>query len=383
MTTVADVAAWLEEFAPPPLAETWDNVGLLWGDPAASADRIMTCLTVTNATAAEAVREQAGLLVSHHPVLFRAVKQVRADLVETRHLWTLARGGIAIASPHTAFDNTRNGINDLLCQRLDILDTSPLRPATVGQGTSSGDWSTYKVVVFTPETDREAVMSAAFEAGAGVIGAYRECSFAIPGEGTFFGTEASDPTVGQRGRRETVAELRIEFVCPAERLSAVLLAVRASHSYEEPAIDVYPLRDARPDGARGELLGAGRLGRLEKPVGLAEFAAKVGRTLESAYVQFVGDPQQMVQRVAVACGAGDDFLKDAARASADVLLTGEARFHRGLEAEALGIALITGGHHATERIGVEDLARRIAAAFPHAVVWPSRDERDPFRAIAP
>ncbi len=94
----------------------------------------------------------------------------------------------------------------------------------------------------------------------------------------------------------------------------------------------------------------------------------------------MGDADRPIHRVAVACGAGDDFLKDAARAGADVLLTGEARFHRGLEAEALGIALITAGHYATERIGVEDLARRIAAAFPELSVWPSRSERDPLPA---
>jgi dinuclear metal center YbgI/SA1388 family protein len=386
MTTVADVAAWLEQFAPSHLAEPWDNVGLLWGDPAAPAHRVMTCLTVTPTTAAEAVREQAELIVSHHPVLFREAKRIRADLVETGPLWTLARAGIAIASPHTAFDNTRDGINDRLCRLLGIEDATALRPVASGRGRAgcepaSGPRS-FKVVVFTPEADREAVMSAAFEAGAGVIGAYRECSFAIPGQGTFFGTESTDPAVGQRGRRESVAELRMEFVCPAGRLPDVLVAVRARHSYEEPAIDVYPLHDVRPDASRSASEGAGRLGRLGAPRDLADFAADVGNTLECSGVQMVGDPRRSILRVAVACGAGDDFLIDTARAGADVLVTGEARFHRGLEAEALGIALITAGHYATERIGVEDLAGRIAAAFPDSSVWPSRAERDPFRPVA-
>ena len=125
-------------------------------------------------------------------------------------------------------------------------------------------------------------MAAAFAAGAGVIGDYRECSFAIPGEGTFFGTEATDPTVGQRGRRESVAELRLEFVCPADRLAAVLAATRAHHSYEEPAIDVYPLHDGRRGSRTARMPSvpgawAGSSGR----VGLADFAAIVGRTLDS------------------------------------------------------------------------------------------------------
>ncbi len=115
MTTVAEVTGWLEQFAPAKLAEPWDNVGLIWGDPAAAVERIMTCLTVTPATADEAIDDRAELIVSHHPILFREVKKIRADWPETGYLWKLARSGIAVASPHTAFDNTREGINDLLC----------------------------------------------------------------------------------------------------------------------------------------------------------------------------------------------------------------------------------------------------------------------------
>src|SRR6202044_2789163 len=128
MKTVSEVAAWLEQFAPSHLAESWDNVGLLWGDPAAEVRRVMTCLTVTPETAAEAIREQVSMIISHHPVLFRAAKRIRADLAETGHLWRLARAGIAIASPHTAFDNTRDGINDILCRRLGLVEVTPLRP---------------------------------------------------------------------------------------------------------------------------------------------------------------------------------------------------------------------------------------------------------------
>ena len=202
MTTVADLTTWLEQFAPSRLAERWDNVGLLWGDPGAVVERVMTCLTVTPATAAEAIREQAALIISHHPILFRETKRIRADLPETGHLWQLARAGIAIASPHTAFDNTRDGINDILCQRLGLAEVAPLRPIIFGAGAVP---QSFKIVVFTPETERDAVSTAAFSAGAGRIGAYEQCSFAIPGEGTFFGTDDANPTVGERGAEKPSA----------------------------------------------------------------------------------------------------------------------------------------------------------------------------------
>jgi dinuclear metal center YbgI/SA1388 family protein len=368
MTTVADVARWLEGFAPSRLAEAWDNVGLLWGNPDAKVTRVMTCLTVTPRTAREAIDERAELIVSHHPVLFKAVKRVRADHPETGMLWTLARTGVAIASPHTAFDNTEGGINDVLAHRLGLMDLGPLRPSPAAVS--------FKVVVFTPEGDREAVLAAAFAAGAGRIGAYEQCSYSSEGYGTFFGTEGANPAVGQAGRRETVRELRVEVVCPADRIAAVLAAIRSAHSYEEPAIDVFPLHPT----AQGT--GVGRLGRLRAGLTLREFAESVARALATRGIQVAGDPGRQVERVAIACGAGADFVGDAARAGADVLLTGEARFHHALEADALGLGLVVAGHHATERPGVEDLASRITLAFPTLVVWPSLLEADPLWSIA-
>jgi dinuclear metal center YbgI/SA1388 family protein len=366
MTTVGDIAGWLEGFAPSRLAESWDNVGLLFGDPSSEVAKVMTCLTVTPRSAAEAIDEGAGAIVSHHPILFKPTRTLRADRPESGFLWHLARAGVAILSPHTAFDNTVGGINDGLAGRLGLVDVGPIRPSPVS--------SQFKVVVFTPRTDLDAVRSAAFGAGAGRIGAYEECSFGSAGFGTFFGTEGAHPTVGQAGRRESAREWRLEFVCPGDRLRPVLNAIRAAHSYEEPAVDAYPLASEIPSGP-----GSGRIGRLVEPEPLGGFASRVARLLGAPATQFVGDPNRPVARVAICCGAGDDFLPDAARLGADVLLTGEARFHRALEADALGLGLIVAGHHATERPGVEDLAARIASVFPGLTVWPSRAEVDPLR----
>jgi hypothetical protein len=273
---------------------------------------------------------------------------------------------VAILSPHTSFDNTIGGINDGLASRIGLVDVGPLRSAPPS--------SRHKVVVFAPKSDREAVLNAAFEAGAGRIGAYEECSFGSVGFGTFFGTEGANPTIGEAGRREFVREWRLELVCPGDRLAAVLASIRSSHSYEEPAIDVYPIASDVPSGP-----GSGRIGRLEAPEPLGALAARVARLLGAPATQFVGDPSRPVSWVALCCGAGDDFVPDASKHGADVLLTGETRFHRALEADALGLGLIVAGHHSTERPGVEDLAEAIAGAFPDLTAWPSRLEVDPLR----
>jgi dinuclear metal center YbgI/SA1388 family protein len=363
MLTVSEVVNFLEQFALAELASDWDNVGLLLGERAASVERVMTCLTVTPESAAEAIESRANLIVTHHPIFFRGVKRLTDDTPDGRMLLGLARAGVAVYSPHTAFDNTHGGINDLLARRLGLLDVAPLR-RSLGR-------DQVKIVVFVPEKDLGRVADAIFAAGAGHIGEYRECSFRLAGVGTFFGSETANPAVGQKGRREEVNEWRLEAVCPADRVEAVVTAIRRSHSYEEPAFDIYPLQS--PPTMRGE----GRLGVLERGRSLEELAETVKVVLRARPVQVVGDPRQTVQRVAIVCGAGGELLTDAMRARADVLLTGELRFHDYLSARARGLSLILPGHYATERSGVEDLAERLRGQWPTLHVWASTRETDP------
>ncbi len=362
MTTIGTVADFLEQFAPPDLAADWDNVGLLLGDRAASVDRVMTCLTVTPAVAAEAVADGVQLIVTHHPILFRPIQRLTTGTAEGRMLLDLVRAGVAVYSPHTAFDNTPGGINALLADKLALTEVRPLRPGTGPRQC--------KVVVFVPEADLARVSDALFNAGAGRIGQYSQCSFRLAGTGTFFGSDATNPTVGQKGRREEVGEWRLEVVCPEEAVNDVVTAVRRAHSYEEPAYDVYPLRPA----AAGP--GEGRLGHLSQPVPLSSLIQAVKEMLKATFVQVVGDPERPVARVAIACGAGGEFLNDAVQARADVFLTGEVRFHDCLNAQAHGLALVLPGHYATERIGVEDLGRRLQSQWPTLTVWASRREQD-------
>lgn len=373
MLTVAEAVDYLERFAPVELAADWDNVGLLLGERTAAVERLMTCLTVTPESAAEAIEERANLIVTHHPILFRGIKRLTDATPEGRILLALVRAGIAVYSPHTAFDNTKDGINDLLARRLGLIDVVPLRSPCTGRSPAEQ----MKVVVFVPEPDLNRVGNALFAAGAGRIGEYRECSFRLSGIGTFFGSDAANPTIGQKGRREEVHEWRLEAVCPANRIAQVVAAIRRAHSYEEPAFDIYPLADVRGSAFQGD----GRLGSLERSQSLAELAATVKSALRSGPVQTIGDPQRPVQSVAIVCGAGGEMLADAVRARADVLLTGELRFHDYLHAQAQGMALIIPGHYASERCGVEELAERLRSQWPQLHVWASKREADPVHWI--
>jgi dinuclear metal center YbgI/SA1388 family protein len=362
MPNVADFVAYLERFAPGATAADWDNVGLLLGNPADAVSRVMTCLTLTPDVAEEAVSEGANLIVSHHPILFRGTKKLTASTPEGKVVLPLSRAGIAVYSPHTAFDNCPGGINDILCRRLGIANAAPLRPR-VGPGQC-------KLVVFVPDSDLTRVSDALFAAGAGVIGQYRECSFRLAGKGTFFGTDNSNPVVGQKGRREDVDEWRLEVVLPERLVAPVVSAMRKAHSYEEPAFDVYPLR---PVTAGGE----GRIGELTEPATLGELAARVRRELSATSVQVIGDLSRIVKKAAVACGAAGEYLSDSIKSHADMFLTGEMRFHDALTAREAGVGVLLPGHYATERPAVEELALKLTADWPGIAVWASRVERDP------
>ncbi|QDU21241.1 Nif3-like dinuclear metal center hexameric protein [Urbifossiella limnaea] len=362
MPTVADLAAALNAFAPPHTAADWDNVGLLLGDPAAPVGRVMTCLTVTPDVAAEAVGEKADLIVSHHPILFRGAKTLVAGKGDGDVVLPLARAGVAVYSPHTAFDNCPGGVNDVLCRRLGVRNAVPLRPR---EGPRQ-----FKIAVYVPDADLAKVSDALFAAGAGVIGKYEQCSFRVPGKGTFFGTDDTNPVVGQKGRREDVDEWRLEVLVPEANVTAAVRAMRAAHSYEEVAFDIYQLR-------AGQSGGEGRVGELEAPATLGELAKRAKTELGAASVQVVGDSSRTVRKVGVACGAAGEFLVDSVRAGVDVFITGELRFHDALSARAAGVGVIVPGHYATERPAVEELAAKLAADHPGVTAWASRVERDP------
>ncbi len=365
---VRHVCQFLQELAPLTLAEEWDNVGLLLGDEASSVNRILTCLTLTPDVAEEAIQLEAKLVVTHHPVLFKPVKNLNSSSSEGRMLLKLLKHEVAVYSPHTAYDNAPTGINQQLAELLELKEIAPLRPHSTG---SLADLS--KIVTYVPEQQHEAVRRALWDAGAGGIGSYRECSFNVRGIGTFFGMEGSHPAVGAAGRLEQVEEVRVEVICPANRLEPVLAALRQSHPYEVPAIDVLPLRTL-PDGS-----GAGRFGRLPQPMPLMELNRLIGDRLHQPSMQFVGAPALLIEKLGIACGAAAEFLRDAHRAGCQALLTGEARFHACLEARDLGMALLLPGHYATERPAMEELARRLTTQFPLIATTASQRERDPVR----
>ena len=362
MPTVADLVRVLEDLAPLELAEEWDNTGLLLGDAAWDVSSVLTCLTLTADVAAEAVRTSAQLVVTHHPILFRPVQRLVAHDPQGAMLLLLSAAGVAVYSPHTRYDNAPQGINQQWAERFGLRNIAPLRTRPT---------PLIQLVTFVPPSHLTVVQEALWAAGAGRIGEYSRCSFALLGTGTFQGSEHSHPAAGTPGEFEQLQEVRLEVAAEAGRLTALVAALRAAHPYEEPAYGIYQLQAMQGPH------GAGRTGDLPQPVSLAEFTSQVRQNVPGALLQVVGESSTAIRRMAVACGSAAEFIPDAVAAKCDVLLTGEARFHDCLKARDAGLALVLTGHYASERPGVERLAEQLQAQFPGLTIRPSAAERDP------
>ncbi len=368
MATIGDVIEALERIAPAGLAEEWDNVGLLLGDPAAPCDRAAVSLEPDRRALARAARAGAQLLVSHHPAIFHPLARLTAEPAGGALLLDAARQGVALAAAHTNWDAAPGGVNDVLADLLGLRNTEPVAASAASVSA--------KIVVFTPPADLEAVLRALGAGGAGAIGRYRDCSFRAPGTGAFRPLRGARPTVGRVGRREEAAELRVEAVVPLALVGQATAAVRAAHSYEEPAIDVYELEPARP------ALGLGRAGDLPRPAQARRLVARIKKLLRVEHVRAAGDLRRRVERVAVMGGSGGDYVAHALRRGCQLYLTGDVSYHQALDAAAAGLVVIDAGHAATEAPAMPVLARRLAELCPDVrfPVFPTAP-RGPFRTL--
>ena len=363
----------MEQIAPPGLAASWDNVGLLVGDSEADAGKLMLCIDLTEDVLAEAGRLKVRMVMAYHPVIFKPISRLTA--ADCPAAYGAAAAGLAVYSMHTALDAAPGGTNDVLAELLGLKDPRPLEPIVRG--------GQHKVVTFTPAGDISRVADAAFAAGAGLIGNYERCAFFSHGIGTFTGGLETRPVVGQAGRQEATEELRLELIAPKEKVAAVCEAIRAAHSYETPAIDVYPLEEVLPE------CGPGRIGRLPKPstVGALINRIKKGAGLKKVLLAAASSHApghgggKLVSVAACCAGSCGELHSAAAAGGATFYLTGEMRHHDALAAAAEGLNVVCLGHSNSERIALKRLAGRIAAALPKLNVILSQTDKDPFRIV--
>jgi dinuclear metal center YbgI/SA1388 family protein len=317
----------------------------------------------------QAVKADAQMLVTHHPMIFELLKQVDTLTPAGRALQTALTADLVVFSAHTNLDAAQSGMNRSLAKLVGLSDPVVLLQKEVAR---------VKLVTFVPAGSMEAVKAAAFKAGAGQIGAYTRCSFTTPGTGTFLGGSGSTPAVGKAGREESVEEIRMETLVESENASQAIAAICAVHPYEKPAIDVYSLSPS------GSPYGLGLVGQIVPSVTVQELAAMLANRLKTSSTRLVGSGRKKVSRVAVCAGSGASLLEAAIREKAELYITGDMKYHDARTAQEADICILDIGHFSPERFGlkefVKDLKKRMKsdAALPEMIF---AKEKDPFSLL--
>jgi dinuclear metal center YbgI/SA1388 family protein len=363
---IKQIAAEIEEIVPLELAQDWDNVGLLIGDPQKNVKNILLAIDVTGDVAAEAKRLKTDLIVSYHPVIWDGLKKITIE-GPTGVVYDLIRSGVAVFSIHTALDSAIGGVNDGLAEIVGIVDGKPL-----GDYVTSTAGDNYKLVVFVPAESAAEVSNAVFAAGAGAIGNYSHCGFGAEGTGTFLPLEGAKPAIGKTGRIEAVPEIRFETIVPAEKLNEVIEAMKKAHPYETPAFDVFKLYNNQ------EKFGLGRIGKLARPLSIAQIIKRIKKHTGAKAVGLIGNERRLVKTAAVCAGSCGKIINLVIAAKADLYLTGELKHHQALAAQEAGLTCICLSHTVSERFILKKFAKQLQKQIKQVTIKISKKDVEPF-----
>jgi dinuclear metal center YbgI/SA1388 family protein len=343
-----EIISALEELAPPGLQESYDNSGLLVGDPGQAITGVLFCLDSTEAIIDEALAKGCNLVVAHHPIIFSGLKRITGKNYIERTVMMAIRNDIAIYAIHTNLDNVQHGVNMKIAEKLGLSNLRVLSPKAD---------ELLKLEVFVPVVHAEAIRSAVFDAGGGHIGNYDECSFASTGDGTFRPLDGANPTLGEIGDRHTVTEFNLSFLVPKWLKTRVHAAMVKAHPYEEVAHQWIALQNTHQE------VGSGMVGELAEPMETGEFLKRIKANMNVAMVRHTKLIGSHVRRIAVCGGSGSFLLPDAIAAGADVFVTADFRYHQFFDADNR-IVIADIGHFESEQFTIELLGDWFKRKFP-------------------
>lgn len=363
MTKIKEVTSWLEQRAPLPLQESYDNAGLQTGDPEDEVSGVLLSLDCTMEVLEEALTQKCNLIIVHHPVIFRPLKTLTGRNEVEKIIIHAIRHHLAIYACHTNLDNVLTGVNAMISHRIGLVNTRILSPKA---------GNLLKLVTFAPEADAPAVLAAMHAAGAGQIGDYKNCSFQSQGTGSFMPTENANPHIGQACQQEQVSEFRLEVILPQHLQGKVLAALLAAHPYEEVAYDLYRLENANQE------TGSGMLGQLPEAMPADAFLSHLKASMELQLVRHTALPAKPILKVAVCGGAGSFLIGDALRAGADVLVTADLKYHEFFGPEGK-MMLADIGHYESEVFTKDIFYDSIVKKFASFAVFKSIVNTNPVR----
>lgn len=341
---VGELIKQIEDWAPPGAAWEKDNVGLQVGSRGDKLKNILLCLEFDEEVLKEAIKKKCNFIFTHHPLIFNPFKNL--DFQKSKQaklIQQLIKNNISLFSAHTNLDFTKDGVSFELAKTLKLKNIKFLELEEANQ---------FKVVIFVPSTHVEELSETLFSVGGGVIGNYQNCSFRLNGIGTFKGDENSNPFLGKKGKTEKVEEVRLELIVDSWNLNKVINSIKISHPYEEPAYDIYPLKNKNTN------YGAGAIGNLNKELTEKEFLNLVSTSLKIGRLKYCSGSGKKIKKVAVCGGSGSDLLSSAINLEANAFITADIKYHAYHDA-AGKILLIDAGHYETEIVSLNIVKKKI------------------------
>ncbi|MBN3519852.1 Nif3-like dinuclear metal center hexameric protein [Algoriphagus lutimaris] len=350
---IGELISWLESYAPPSYQESYDNATLITGNRNDLVTGVICSLDCTEEVVEEAISLGANLIVAHHPIVFKGLKSFTGRNYVERTVIKAIKNDIAIFAIHTNLDHVSNGVNKRICDRLGLINTKILQPKK--QMLS-------KLEFFVPRADKKRVLEAIFQAGAGKIGEYSDCSFQTEGTGTFTPSSKANPAIGKQGKPETVEEVKVEVLVSNHLIGKVLGQLKVSHPYEEVAYYVSSIENEHQE------VGAGMIGELPESMEETSFLDHLKDKMELKVVKHTSFLQKKIKKVAVCGGAGIFLLNQAKRTNADVFITSDVKYHEFFDTEGQ-LILCDIGHYESEIFTKELLGELLSQNFPNIALY--------------
>lgn len=358
---LSEIVSYLETQAPTAWQESYDNAGLQTGEPSQIIHAALLTLDVTEEVLEEAITRKANLIITHHPLIFGGLKRITGSSVVEKIVIKAIRNHVAILAIHTNLDNAIAGVNAKLSEKLGLSHCRILQPQK---------GKLRKLVTFVPSGHLSFVRQAIFDAGAGSIGNYDQCSFSMEGTGTFRGNDQTNPFVGEPGKMHSEKEARLETIFPEWMESQVIRALIESHPYEEVAYDIYYLENSSGNS------GAGIIGNLPGPLDELRFLQQLKETFGIPVIRHSPLRNKPVFRVAVCGGAGSFLLKDAVSAGADFFVSADIKYHQFFDPDGK-IVMADIGHYESEQFTKELFCELLTKKFPTFAVHLSEVNTNP------
>lgn len=362
---LSQIIPTFEQMATTAYAEDFDNVGLLVGDTTQEITGILVCHDALEIVIDEAIDKKCNLVVCFHPIIFSGMKKLTGKNYVERAVLKAIKNDIAIYALHTGLDNHPLGVNKILCNALGLINTKILCPKKE---------FIYKLTTYCPNEATKSVQSALFEAGAGAIGNYYNCSFLSQGTGTFTGNEETNPTIGEPLQPTEVQETKIEVVFEKHLKNKVLHSLFQAHPYEEVAYEITQLENEH------QQIGLGMIGELATPMDEVGFLKFVKEKTQTGCVRHSGLLNKNVQKVAVLGGSGSFSIGAAKAQKADVLITADLKYHDFFQAEQQ-IVLADVGHFESERFVKNYIFDYLKKKFPNFAIILSDKNTNPVNYI--